>query len=188
MAALAVGGHILGTMAGIASSRTQEVAAKAQAQAAAYNFRAEAAAAKFNAKVAKQMAAHAKDVARAEAGDFERRQSARLAASRAERGGSGVVNAAGSPLMVEAATVAEVALGRARIIHGGEVASVRLNTQAQLLKAEAKTANINARLAIQSGNIAASGAKLGAFSAVAQGAVGVGSTLSSGVSNVKWFG
>ena len=179
MAALAIGGHILGTVAGIAGALTQEVAAKFEGEVAARNAEAEADAYKFNAKVAEQQARNTRDVARAEAGDFRRSGSAALASRRAQAAGSGVATTMGSPLMVDEAILSEVEFGAARIINQGDIVSTRQLNEATLLKAQAKNARRNALYARQGGRIAAHAARLGVYTSIAQGATSIGNTLAT---------
>lgn len=177
MAALAVGGHVLGTIAGIASARTQGVAAQFEGQVAAANARNEAEAYKFNAKVAEQEAKNALDVARAEASDFGRVGSAALASRRAATAASGVVSTSGSPLMVDTAIDTEILFGQARIKNQGEIIATRKRNEARLLRMHAKQAKQNARFAMQGARLGQSAAKIGMYSAVASGAVGIGNTI-----------
>ena len=104
MAALAIGGAVLGTVSGLASARanaaaaeTQGVAAEAQAAFDAFrarfegdidavNFLNQAESFDFNREVARQMGRVVRETTRADSKDFRRRMSARLATSRALEG------------------------------------------------------------------------------------------------------
>lgn len=179
MAALAIGGHILGTIAGIAAAQTSAAAAKFEGQVAAANAKFEAKAYNFNAKVAEQQAKNTRDVARAEGKDFARAGSAALAGRRAKVAASGVVSSKGSPLMVDEAVLTEIEFGRQRILNKGEIIATRQRSEAALLRAQAKQATQNATLARQGASISAQAAQIGAYSAVAQGAVGIGNTIAN---------
>jgi hypothetical protein len=179
MAALAVGGHLLGTIAGIAGARTQAAAAKFQGQVQAANFKAEAQAYKFNAKVAEQQARNTREVALAHAKDFRRAGSGALSSRRASMAASGVSTSSGSPLLIDEAIATEIEFGAQRILNEGEIVATRQKNEATLLKAQAKNAKRNARFAIQGGQIAASAANIGIYSAIASGATGIGNTLMS---------
>jgi len=179
MAALAIGGHLLGTIAGIQASRTGAMAAMFEGQVAAANAKAEAQAHKFNARVAAQQARHTRRAARAEARDFRRAGSALLASRRARAAASGVSATTGSPLMVDEKIISKIEFGADRIIMAGEVVATRQLNEAMLLKHQAKVAKENAKYAMAGARIGASAARLGAYTAIAQGAVGVGNTLVS---------
>jgi hypothetical protein len=177
MTALAIGGHILGTIAGIAGANLGAKAAKYEARVASTNFLNEAEAHKFNAKVADQMAENTRDVARAEAMDFRRAGSGKLATRRAQSAASGVTGQ--SPLMVEEKILSNVEFGAARIVNAGDIISTRQKNEAQLLRFHAKQAKDNARYARVAGRMSASAAKLGGYTSIAQGAIGIGNTISS---------
>ena len=178
MTALAVGGHVLGAIAGVQGALTQAVAAKFQGQVEAANAEAQADAYKFNSKVATQMARSTEQVAVAEAGDFRRAGSAALASRRAAAAAGGVSLSEGSPLMVNERILSEVEFGAARIINAGDIVSTRQLNEAELLQAQKRNATRKARIALQGGNLAAKAAGLGVYTAIAGGAVGVGNTLS----------
>ncbi len=101
--------------------------------------RAEGQAADFNARVARQQARGERDNAAAEASDYRRGEMRKLSASRTARLATGVTMA-GSPLLVDEATVREVALGSSRIAHGGTVRGMRLDQDAMLSKMQGKAA------------------------------------------------
>lgn len=111
----------------------------------------------YKATVLRQRAASERDSANAEAGDYERKQSYGLASSRAARAGTGVTFE-GSPMLVDSATVREIALGAERIRHGGKVRGNRFEQDAGL----AEMAGENARTA---------------------GYIGAGTSILSGVSS-----
>lgn len=179
MAALAVGGHVLGTIAGIQGALTEEVAAKFQGKVEAANAIAEADAYKFNAKVADQVAENTRDVARGQAMDFRRAGSARLASRRAQAAAGGVVSTEGSPLIVDQAILSEIEFGATRIVNQGDIVSTRQKNEAALLRGQAKNAKRNALFARQGARIAARAASLGVYTSIAQGAAGVGNTLAT---------
>ncbi|PDT71739.1 hypothetical protein CO683_00845 [Bradyrhizobium ottawaense] len=90
-------------------------------------------AADYNAAVDAQRAAEERDRAQADTQDYIRKGSNTVEAGRALRGVTGVTNE-GSPLLVDEATVREVALGAARTLHGGELRASRLEDDAKLQK------------------------------------------------------
>jgi hypothetical protein len=90
-------------------------------------------AADYNAAVDLQRAAEEKDAANAATQDYIRKGSDTLESGRALRGATGVTSE-GSPLLVDEATVREVALGAARTLHGGELRANRLKDDATLQK------------------------------------------------------
>lgn len=100
---------------------------------------AQAEAAEFNAEVAEQQAAAERDAAASEAKDFRRREMRQVSAARAARLATGVT-LAGSPLLVDSSTVREIALGSSRLRHAGEMRGNRLDNEAQLERARAKSA------------------------------------------------
>lgn len=93
----------------------------------------------FNASVDQQRAASEQDAAAAEAQDVTRQGTSRLASGIAAQGASGVTPE-GSPLMVDEATVREIALGAARKIQGGDVRAGRLQDDAKLETMKGKNA------------------------------------------------
>ncbi len=97
---------------------------------------ADARAAEYNAAVSQQRAASEREAAAAEADDYTRRNSAKLASGLAMQGASGVTPD-GSPLMVNSATVREIALGAQRHLQGGEKRGVQLENEAQLQRSRA---------------------------------------------------
>ena len=101
--------------------------------------KAEAAAAEFNAKAAEQQAQAEREAAAAEASDFRRLEGRKVAMARAGRGATGVTMA-GSPLLVDEATVREVAVGAARVSHAGAVRSNSLLNESDLYKMRADNA------------------------------------------------
>jgi hypothetical protein len=86
-------------------------------------------------KLAEKEAAQERQAAKAQADSFQRRQSRLLATSRALRAGSGVTSA-GSPLLVDEATAAEIELGRLTLLAAGETRARRLKNFANLKKFE----------------------------------------------------
>lgn len=137
----------------------------------AFNAEERARVDRFNALVAEQEAKSEMDATRADASDFRKAQSARMAASRAREAASGFA-LEGSPLLVDEATLSEIEFGVSRIMHAGQVKSTRLKTQASLLRRSAETEKINAKLAKRAGII-------GAIGAGARGAVGYYQSLAS---------
>lgn len=95
-------------------------------------------AANYQAEVQEQQAEYERQASAVEASDFRREGHRRRASSFARTGASGVSQTSGSPLMVDEAFVKDVALGSARILHGGEVRGTRLEQQAGLSRAEGK--------------------------------------------------
>lgn len=100
---------------------------------------AEGQAADFNALASQQQAAQERDSAAAESRDYRRQEGRRLASTTAARGAGGTTGA-GSPLLVDEATVREIALGSARIKYAGDVKSTRLEQEAELYKMRGKSA------------------------------------------------
>lgn len=96
-------------------------------------------AADFNAKVSEQRAISERNAAGVEASDFKRGEMRQVRAAQAARGAAGVTMA-GSPLLVDEATVREVALGSSRIKHGGQVKGTRLEQDAELERMRGKAA------------------------------------------------
>lgn len=96
-------------------------------------------AAEYNAKLAENQAAAERDAAQAEASDYRRSERRGLAAGRTARLASGVTMA-GSPLLVDEATTREIALGSARIGHGGMLRGNRLEEEAELDRMSGKAA------------------------------------------------
>lgn len=120
----------IGAVVGLLGSAVSAMGAIAQGNAAA-------ASAKYNAAAQEQQARAEKDAASAEAQDYRRQNNAQVAAARAARMASGVTMA-GSPLMVEEATVREIALGSARLVNRGAQRATRLRNEAELSRMNAK--------------------------------------------------
>lgn len=120
-AVLAIGGTVISAAGQMAQASAQEDAAE------------------FNAKVQEQQAERERQVADAEASDYRRQGSRQLASARAMRGATGVTGA-GSPLLVDEATVREISLGSARLINRGDANANRLKQGAQLSRMEGKNA------------------------------------------------
>ena len=123
MTALALVFGALGTAVRAAGSIAQGQAAKRAAD--------------YNAAVDKQQATQAREASNAEASDYKRQQGRDFASSIAASGASGVATT-GSPLMVDEATVREIALGASRLSYKGAVDSNRFLNQAQLDKMSGK--------------------------------------------------
>jgi hypothetical protein len=117
-------------------------------------------AADYNAAVSRQRAATERDAAAAEMSDFFRKESRSRASGIAARGGSGVTME-GSPLMVDEATVREIALGASRIRHGGEVRGTRLEQEANLDEMRGKHAKDASYLAAGKSMLTAGGKMYG---------------------------
>lgn len=100
---------------------------------------AEQNAANYRSAVAWQRAASEMDAADAESSDFMRRNKMQLSSARAARGGTGVTME-GSPMLVDEATVREIALGASRVRHAGVVKSQRLGQEAELEKMKGRAA------------------------------------------------
>ena len=101
--------------------------------------RATSRAAEFNARIADQQARQERQSAAAEARDYRRGENRKLASSTAARGASGVTGA-GSPLLVDEATVREIALGSSRLKYAGDVRAKRLEDEAELYRMRGKSA------------------------------------------------
>lgn len=101
---------------------------------------AEARAAKYNAKVQEQQARQEREAAAVEAEDFRREERRKQAAAGAARAATGVTGA-GSPLLVDEATVREIALGASRYRYRGAVRSNRLMQEAELSRMRGKAAS-----------------------------------------------
>lgn len=81
-------------------------------------------------RVIRQTAERERVVAQQDALDFRRRQEALLASGRAARGASGVTRT-GSALLVDDATLLQIALGESRILEGGDLRAGRLDEDAR---------------------------------------------------------
>lgn len=90
-------------------------------------------AADYNAATDQQRAVEEQDQAAASTQDYVRKGSDTVESGVAAQGGTGVTGE-GSPLMVDEATVRQVALGAARTLHGGDLRASRLRDDAQLQK------------------------------------------------------
>lgn len=143
-------------LSSLLSIGTGVAGALAEGRAEAFNAEERARVDRFNALVAEQEAKSEMDATRADASDFRKAQSARVAASRARQAASGFA-LEGSPLLVDEATLSEIEFGVSRIVHAGQVKSTRLKTQASLLRRSAETEDINAKLAKRAGVINAFG-------------------------------
>lgn len=100
---------------------------------------AEVASANYNAALAAQRAASERESSAAESQDYLRQNLFGLESGIAQQGASGVTPE-GSPLMVNSATVREIALGAERIRHGGQKRAVELESEALLDKSRAEFA------------------------------------------------
>lgn len=111
-------------------------------------------AADFNARASEQQAAQERDAAAAEGRDYRRQEGRRRASSLAARGASGTTGA-GSPLLVDEATVREIALGASRIKYGGDVKATRLQQEAELYRMRGRSSRtagyLNAGTSLLSG-------------------------------------
>lgn len=87
----------------------------------------------YNAAVDVQRAAEEKDQANAATQDYIRKGSDTVQSGVAAQGATGVTSE-GSPLMVDEATVRQVALGAARTLQGGQLRASRLQDDATLQK------------------------------------------------------
>lgn len=92
------------------------------------------------AQIEEQRAARERQVAKQQAGDFEKRQSSALARVRAAIGGRGVRASSGSPLLTSADFAAEAARQKQRILEGGEIRGTRLEQQADLTRSGGRSA------------------------------------------------
>lgn len=131
---------------------------------------------RFNAAVAEQQARGELEGSQADAADFRRAQSARLAASRASQAASGFV-LEGSPLIADQAAVAEIEFGAQRIVSEGRKSAERLRQEGTLLTRSATVEDQNAKLEKSAGLIKSLGT-------AARGITSIGSTLST--SGVKF--
>lgn len=114
---------------------------------------------RFNALVAEQQAKAELDSARADASDFRKAHSARVASFRARQAGSGFAYE-GSPMVVDEAAMTEIEFGVSRIMHRGQVREHRLQQEASLLRHSAKVEEANAKAARRAGIISAIGGAL----------------------------
>lgn len=146
--ALMVGG-LVASVAGAAVSSYGAVK-KGEAEGSAYEAKGQASA--YNAAIMRQQAAQELDASKAEASDYARKGSATFASGLASRGATGVTEQ-GSPLMVDEATVRQIALGVARTRYAGTVRSGRLEEQSQLGDFEATNAKTAAGYAREGGYI-----------------------------------
>src|SRR5438128_3634930 len=96
-------------------------------------------AANYNAAVANQRAASERDAAKAEAADTYRHGMFKVGSAIAGQGASGVTPE-GSPLLVDEATIREVALGASHTLYSGERRARMLENEGQLSTAEGKNA------------------------------------------------
>lgn len=140
------------TLVGLAGSGLQGYSTMASARVDAANLRERAAADRYDAAVAEDMARSEMEGAQADASDFRREQSARVAASRAVAAGSGFTME-GSPMMIDEAGLAEIEFGVQRIVHAGEVRAHRLRQKGELLERRAGVEDRNAGYALQAGRI-----------------------------------
>jgi len=101
--------------------------------------KAEKESADYNAAVRDQQAAADRNVADTESSDYFRKEMRQRAAGIAARGASGVTME-GSPLLVDEATVGEIALGTSRIMHGGERRAKREEQEAALYRKRGENA------------------------------------------------
>lgn len=177
-AGVSAAASLAGGVVGFLGSRTQAAAARLQAQQAVFDARASAQANKFNAIVREQQARNAKDVAKANAEDFRRLQSARLASSRAAQAGSGF-QLTGSPLLVDTLTFGEIEHGVSRLRHEGDVEATRLGNEASLLRRQAKLDKVSARYAKAAGRIGVQAAHIQGYSSLLSGVSSAGSTLAT---------
>jgi hypothetical protein len=148
----------LGTVAKVSGDRIRTQAAQAQ-------YGAEAQASDYNAALSSQSAAAERDAAAAESQDYERHNLYALESGIAAQGASGVTPE-GSPLMVNSATVREIALGAARIQQGGEKRATELENEAQLYKFRAAYARQAGGYAGQAGGIQAASSILSGASTI----------------------
>jgi hypothetical protein len=123
------------------------------------NLEERAAIARFNAEVAENEAISIEQQTRAGVSDFKKQQSANVAASRAAQAGEGFTMA-GSPMMVDEATLTAIEFSVARQIHGGRVAARQKRDEASLLRRTAKVDDQNARSQKTAGVLGVFGAAL----------------------------
>lgn len=123
---------------------------------------AQANAANYNAKALNAKARQEREAAGAEASDFRRAESRKLASTRAARGASGVTME-GSPLMVDDATIREIALGASRLKYRGDVNAARLRDEASLEKMRGKAAKTESYFKAGSSLLTSAGSTAGMF-------------------------
>lgn len=123
--------------AAIGGAVTSAGGALAKGQADNAKYQADSQASLYNAQAANNRAAQARDAASAEGQDFFRKGMMTVASGQASRGAAGVTNE-GSPLLVDAATVREVALGAARKVSSGDQAATVYGNEATLDTAKSK--------------------------------------------------
>lgn len=125
--------EILGAVLGLAGSAVGAAGSIAQGQA-------QQDAAEYNQRVLKMQADQEREAANAEALDYKRQEHRKLASAQAARGAAGVAVGSGSPLLVDEATVREIALGTSRISYGGNVKRSNLLNEAELERVKGENA------------------------------------------------
>lgn len=145
-----------GVEVAIASAAVSAVGTLSAAAGQAQQARAAAAAADYRAAVAQQQAAREREVANQEAADFQRENRRRISTLRARTAGAGV-RMEGTPLLVEEELAGEIARGTQRILHGGDIAAVRLEQEAELERLTARSQRRVARSAVPTGLLSAAG-------------------------------
>lgn len=140
--------QLLGTATNLLSGGMAAAADAADYELQAINAEARAQSDRFNAEVAEQQAKSERQGALADAEDFRRIQSSRMATSRASQAASGFTME-GSPMLVNEATMTEIEFSVGRILRQGEVRATRLEQQAQLDRFSAGVEDQNAGYARQ---------------------------------------
>lgn len=166
MAMLALGSAVVGGGLQIAGGAVGAQAALNKGEAEQFAYQAKAQAAQYNAEVASQRAASERESAVAMTSDYLRKGSAAFSSGVAARGATGVTEA-GSPLMVDEATMREIALGASRTLDTGVRRARALEDEAALYTAEARNAPIAGQYARQGSYLAADASLLSGFAGAA---------------------
>ena len=119
-AGISVIGSVIGAVGQAKESRAQADTSRAQAD------------------ITDQQAVRETQNAEADARNFRIRQNALLATTRARRAASGLKPDTGTSLLTDSDFVKEIALGEATIRNQGQVASTRLDQQADLYRRQAR--------------------------------------------------
>jgi len=164
--------------------------AQTEAENRARSAEAAADAAIFNSKVAGQLAKSEEDRAAANAADYRRGGSAKLASNRARVADTGLA-AEGSPLMIDENIFKMIDFGATRIGFAGMLAATRLRNQQDLLETEAENSKATAAYARVAGAASVenikSAARMNAATAGLKGATNIyQSILGKGGSGAEW--
>lgn len=180
----AIGLQSLGTSLGIFGAlqkgSSDELNARIKYAADERTALARADADSFNAKVARQLALAEERKTAADAADYRRVGSSKIASARAARADSGLA-LEGSPLLVDASIFKEVEFGVDRIVNAGAVNATRMRNQATLLDVSSENNRRTADLARAAGDASVSNirsaSRLNAAALGLSGATGIARTL-----------